>query len=189
MLRLPTPPASPSLLVLLLFLSACSLPAMQPGKPLESWQMNGKVAVRAGEESGTASLLWKQLDSRRYSAQLSGPMGQGTMRLYQDLDGVRLEQPGEEVIEAPDMDALFAAYELLPLPMDHLSYWLRGREHPGSAATANKDADGRLESLQQAGWTIDYLSYGKDRSLPKKIRMANDEVKATVIVRLWKTLP
>jgi len=51
------------------------------------------------------------------------------------------------------------------------------------------DAFGRLQTLSQQGWAIEYLNYVEHNglSLPSKIRIKNDHVRLKLIVKNWHT--
>ncbi|MBL0952679.1 MAG: outer membrane lipoprotein LolB, partial [Pseudomonas sp.] len=47
---------------------------------LDGWQINGKIGIRAPQDSGSATLFWLQRQDY-YDIRLSGPLGGGAARL------------------------------------------------------------------------------------------------------------
>ncbi|MGQ0587745.1 MAG: lipoprotein insertase outer membrane protein LolB [Gammaproteobacteria bacterium] len=76
-------------------------------------------------------------------------------------------------------------------PVSHLRYWVLGQPAPGSAAEFELDRDGRIASLEQDGWTLEFSEYQDAGALelPRKFEVANDELRLKVVVDAWSGLP
>lgn len=185
-------------LVLLGLLSACrtltpsglpvtELPANWPERraSLQGWQryaIEGRVAVQAGDDGFTAALRWAQAEERS-TLELQGPLGAGAVR----LDFSPLQAP---LATAAAREALEAQLGFT-LPIESLRYWLLGVPDPSLAFQEfGLEAAGRLGSLQQGGWRIDYPRYamvaGSRVELPETIEIRRDPVRLRLRIARWE---
>jgi outer membrane lipoprotein LolB len=76
-------------------------------------------------------------------------------------------------------------------PVSHLRYWVLGLPAPGSDAELELDELGRVVSLEQDDWTLEFDEYqhAGDVELPRKFEVANDDVRIKVVVDGWSDLP
>jgi len=178
-------------LTLALFLSACA--NLSPtGKPeptgtvqsrwedhqetlssITAWQLDARVAVKAGTEGGTVNLYWNERAKNNYQLELHGALGQGRTKIISTPEKVRLLTPeGPEWI-ASNAEDLLAEYTGWYLPIDNLYYWVRGLPAPESATTPKLNSAGRIERLVQDGWTVTYQEYMQVQGiwLPKRFTL------------------
>jgi outer membrane lipoprotein LolB len=144
-------------------------------QPVSHWDLRGRLAVRTDERGGQASLSWQRTDLR-HAIRLNGPLGRGVVRVTQDQDGARLEDADGRVYEAANAEQLLVFYTGWQLPIAHLDWWLRGLPVPGVAATRELDGAGRLKSLRQQGWALQYQEYIRaDRlDLPSRLTLVRE---------------
>lgn len=178
-------------LLLLALLGACAqLPQRTAGwQPPEwpAWSLRGRIAVHAGEQGWHASLNWRQ-SVTGYQLELSGPLGQGAVRLTGDAAGVTLERADGLRDWAEDADALLARNTGWTLPVSGLRYWVQGRAVPDRPADWERDSDGRPLRLRQDGWDIRYSSYQDQAGaapLAKRIDLERDGIRARLIIDAW----
>ncbi|MFP5505683.1 MAG: lipoprotein insertase outer membrane protein LolB [Gammaproteobacteria bacterium] len=151
------------------------------------WEMRGRIAVRAGEEGWHASLAWRQT-GEAFDLNLSGPLGQGALRLHGDAAGVTLERADGLRDRAADADSLLLRHTGWSLPVSGLRYWVQGLAAPGRPAEWERGADGRPLRLRQDGWDIRYVEYQQtpDRSpRPRRIELARDGLSARLLIDSW----
>ena len=57
------------------------------------------------------------------------------------------------------------------VPFDDMDWWVRGLPAPGAKAEQELDEDGRLKTLTQLGWEVEFLEYGRYGAyeLPSKL--------------------
>lgn len=178
--------------LLSLLFTACSQiptrPAADWAPPAwNAWELQGRIAVRAGEEGWHASLKWQQ-NGAGYQADLSGPLGQGALRLRGDDAGVTLERANGERDQSTDADALLARHTGWSLPVKGLRYWVLGLEAPGSAADWERDISGRPQILRQDGWVIRYTDFLEQPGLgqlPRRIDMERAGLNARLLIDSW----
>ncbi len=154
---------------------------------LESWTFNGRIAVRTTEGGDTASLRWQQ-QRDDISMTLAGPMGMKQTTLLREGGRLSLQQGDQTLPLLPGDDPLQREFGW-SLPLDYLPWWLRGLPAPGPSREAL--ANGRLSSLEQAGWRLDYADYQAvdGIQLPRIIRFERDEVSGKILLKNWSLAP
>lgn len=184
---------------LVIFLSGCASvapPAPNTNTPwqtreralstLNQWQLSGKIAVIAPQNSGSASVTWQQ-NAQQYNITLLAPLGAGGMTLTGNDHHITLKTTDGKVAEADSPEALLRDNGGLNIPVSSLRYWIRGLPAPGGNPQLHFDSFGRLSQIQQNGWNIDYLSYthayGLD--LPSRITITAAALKVKIIVYNW----
>lgn len=163
---------------------------------LTDWQLTGKLGVRVPNDSGSATLRWLN-SGKNYSIDLSGPFGQGRMLINGKPGRVSLQQAGEAPLTADSAAALIHQATGWTLPVEQLTYWVRGVPAPQRPVTwLQKNDAGLLSTLQQMGWEIHYSDYtdvpanGKRTlTLPGKIIATYKEIRLTLIIRQWQLNP
>lgn len=154
---------------------------------LENWTARGKIAVRSGQQSESASLAWKQRGSDT-RLQLAGPMGLQATEIHSDGQEL-LIQRGDELtrldISTPDAVRLHTGWDL---PLRALPFWLKGLPAPEPRASAVDVADELLQQLDQDGWIVRYERYQQfgDYLLPTRLSIERGDTRARVIIQDWK---
>lgn len=154
---------------------------------LETWQARGRIAVRTDSDGWSAGFDWRQA-STDYRIRLRGPFGQGALELEGDGRGVWLKRAGQPAVFSVDPEALLQAESGWQLPVDGLDHWLRGLPDSSGNAISRLDAAGRLASLQQHGWQIDYSTYRNygEYALPARLEMQRNGLRVKVIIDTWE---
>jgi outer membrane lipoprotein LolB len=188
--------------VLIVLLSACV--TVRPPQPLLTgaearatleaitrFRLEGRVAVSTGVDGFNASLNWTQ-DDRRTAVQLSGPLGAGAMRVSHDGVTLRIASSKGESLEGEAAVAVLEQRLGFTPPLVSLRYWLLALPDPASAALEQRDDNGQLTSLEQAGWLIEYEEYRAQRSsaggvmLPRRLRATRENLRLRVVVDNWR---
>lgn len=155
---------------------------------IEHWVCVGRVGVSDGEESLNAALRWTQ-SRDRYRIRLSGLFGQGLMEISGSGAGVTLRTAERGALTAASPETLLLEEFGWRLPVSGLRYWILGVAVPETAVTsAEVDALGRLEHLEQSGWRIRYLEYRRidGLDLPSRIELEHPQLSARIAVRSWQ---
>lgn len=177
----------------LALLAACA--GMEPVAPLEqvarlprdqiaTFQLEGRIAVRRGEENFSAQLDWQHTPTTDEIA-VSGPFGQGYAQLSANLSGARLITKDHKEIAAADLDALSGKIFGATLPVAGMAHWVLGRAASNGAVMVN--AQGRLAGLSEQGWAIEYQRYESDAAdaLPVLLRAVRDDVEVRLKIDVW----
>lgn len=192
------------LLLVAALLAACS--TQQPRLPadsswsrhstrladMQSWTLEGKLALRTDARSDSASLSWlQQGDSTRL--RLSGPMGLNATTIDSDGNLLTVRQ-GDETRHWDLADAAVLARETgWELPLKALPYWLKGLPAPFlDVQLLELDSDGTLlRGLRQDDWDIRYERYdsfgdaGDRLALPIRLSLQREATRVRLIIRDW----
>ncbi|MGY4490625.1 lipoprotein insertase outer membrane protein LolB [Pseudomonas sp. TE3610] len=154
---------------------------------LDGWQIDGKVGIRAPKDSGSGTLFWLQRQDY-YDIRLSGPLGRGAARLTGRPGQVVLEVANQGRYEATTPEQLLGEQLGWDLPVSHLVWWVRGLPAPDTKSKLTLDGDSRLASLQQDGWSVEYLSYTEQNgyTLPDRIKLHGRDLDVTLVVKSWQ---
>lgn len=191
------------LLILLVFLVACSEAPVRPDRgidldlqnqreQIQSWKLNGRLSITSEKESGTVTFRWSQ-DDEAYLMSFIAPLGQGTFALRGgEEDGVYLLTAKNQILHADNAETLLQQTVGWHVPVGGFRYWVRGLPEPGvDMVNQQVDEHGRVTEMQQADWNISIKRYmdvdGLD--LPAKIFMHNDHVKLKLIIQTWDRNP
>jgi len=73
------------------------------------------------------------------------------------------------------------------IPVTSLRFWALGIPDPASAAETEFGDQGRLLSLQQRGWRVDFTQYreGGGQMLPRRLSAVNEDVKVRLVIDNW----
>lgn len=193
------------LLATVLLLSACSrqparLTADRPADwdlrqkaltALDTWDLNGRIAVTLEKNGGSASLVWQQR-ADTYSIQLFGPFGKGAVKLQGGPEGVSMEDDEGRTTRAADPETLLLQHLGWQVPVSGLKHWIKGSPAPDIALdNLLLDEQGRIGELAQGGWRISYSHYREIDAfaLPTRLRLINRELKVKLLIKHWELYP
>lgn len=153
---------------------------------LTSFQINGRISVRHGNEGFSGNLTWRHANAEDEFVILT-PLGQGVARIIKNAAGVTLETPEQAMVHAPDAESLTQSTLGFVLPLSGLPHWVQAQAI-GPEAQPRHNPDGTLDQLSEQGWRINYLAYRAvgTLQLPDKVFMENAEVKLRLIVDEWQ---
>jgi outer membrane lipoprotein LolB len=139
---------------------------------LDSWELRGRLALRAGDEGGHASVNWVH-ERATDRIDLAGPFGGGRVRVTRDAGGASLRDANGKLYLDVSMQELVARNTGWMLPLEGMNYWVLGVPQPGAPARETLDEFGRLKALAQLGWEINFLEYNEQGAveLPRRIFM------------------
>jgi outer membrane lipoprotein LolB len=155
---------------------------------LESWSLDGRIAVAAGDDGFSGGFDWVQ-SGERADISVQGPMGGAAFEIHVEGDQLTLEGRGETYTN--DEARAFIGDRFgngNMLPVGEMRYWLIGAPAPGSAHREVMGEDRRLASLEQAGWQVHYSRYESmgGIELPARIEMTTEGLRLRVVVADWR---
>ena len=195
-------PAGAVAAALCVLLAGCSVLEMKKKQASElAWEARrarlsqiDRFALQARVSSGglfgvKGNLSWKQ-QRDDFQMRVAGPFGVGAATITGTGRQVEIRSAkGVFTTRNPEQDL----HDRLgwTFPVSHLRYWALGLPAPGSDAAMELDEGGRITSLEQDDWTLEYDEYqdAGELELPRKFAVANDEVKIKVVVDEWSDLP
>ena len=177
---------------LAVLLTACATPRapVQVPAPVITqdtpWALQGRIAIKAGENSQSGQLQWQHRPGHE-SLLLLSPLGQGVARIVSDTDGVTLEIPNKPVRRAPDAESLTREALGVALPLSGLSHWILARPDPLRPQEQTLDAAGRVAQIRQDGWVIDYPQYMSDTDArPRKLNITRNDLEIRLVIDKWE---
>ncbi len=156
-------------------------------KHLNAWSITGAVAAKNKRKTWTASLTWNQQGPSRYQVRLFGPLGSGTVLV--EKKGARISyHDGTKHLTTTNVDELLYKETGVRIPLHNLYYWVRGIKAPMAVTSSQHDAEGRLTTLTQAGYTIQYENYQSVNGfmLPTKLRVNGPGGSLKLVIKQWK---
>jgi outer membrane biogenesis lipoprotein LolB len=123
-------------------LTACSALAPRPlPTPDEGFVVSGRLAIRAGDDGFSSNFIWEHA-ADDFAIELWGPLGQGRSRLDGHDGRVTLHAADGSVHHEPDTEAAVRRWLGIDLPVDALTFWIKGERSPD--APARRQAQTRL---------------------------------------------
>ena len=177
---------------LAVLLTACATPRAPVQAPpalglaqTTPWELQGRIAIKAGENSQSGQLRWQHRQDQDTLMVLT-PLGQGVARIVRDASGVTLEIPNQPVRRAADAESLTREAMGVALPLSGLRHWILVHPDPLRPFEQTRDANGRVAQIRQDGWIIDYAQYMSDTDpRPRKINVARDNLEIRLVVDTW----
>jgi outer membrane lipoprotein LolB len=165
------------------FAAGCAqLERVSTEKP--EYELSARLAARYRDEAFSGNLAWRH---GRSSDELliTSPLGAGVARIVRDGDSVVLTTSEPRDYRAADAETLTEQVLGFRLPLAGLADWVRGRPS-GQLPVARKEnnAEGKLQTLEQGGWKIEYLEYRAD--LPSRLRLSYPGIELRLAISEWK---
>jgi outer membrane lipoprotein LolB len=150
------------------------------------WNLVGRLAVSNSEDGGSGNFKWKK-NKGDSQMDFHGALGRGAWRLDADEEGAELKLADGAIHRADSIDQLVRIQLGWEIPVDKLSWWVRGLAAPGEYQEWVIDEDGNLSELLQNGWTIEYGRYRSFEgiSLPVKLVARQADWKVKLAVSDW----
>jgi outer membrane lipoprotein LolB len=179
--------------LLAVLLPACSsLPRSETGQALtaaelESFRLSGRMNLRVDKDSLPGRVRWSHAPARD-ELWFYSPVGAAVAHLVQDEQGALLVDSKGKEYRADSLHELALDVLGWDLPLDGLPYWVRGLPWPGAQANqAQRDDQGRLTRLEQAGWEVSYLAWAGNgtRALPAKLDLEGERLRLRLVIERW----
>lgn len=171
------------LCVVLVLIAGCAQLQTKVPQDVE-FDLSGRLAARYGKDGFTGNIAWRHARSADEML-ITSTLGAGVARIVRDGDSVVLTTAEPREYRARDAEALTEEVLGFRLPLAGLADWVRGRPSNEAQAKAERDAEGRLRSLEERGWKIDYQEYaGK---LPSRMRLTYPDIELRLAISEWKS--
>jgi outer membrane lipoprotein LolB len=153
---------------------------------LAGYGFRGQLAASTGEQGFSAALDWRQLAGEA-QAQLRGPLGMGSAQLAFGAAGLRYTGNDGQSLAGDAAELALARLLGFAPPLASLRYWLLGVPDPGAPAQERGDASGRMATLMQSGWQVDYADYQPAGSvaLPGRITLQRGRLRLKLRITQW----
>jgi outer membrane lipoprotein LolB len=153
---------------------------------IADWTLTGKLGLRSPNKNGSARLTWQQQD-QNYRIDFTDPLGSNALQLAGNPDYTTIRVPNQKPVTTAEPEALLFGNIGWTIPISELPHWILGSPAPDIPAVYNLDTEGRLASLSQSGWHLEFLSYQQVGQLwlPKKISIEQDDIKLKFVISQW----
>jgi len=158
---------------------------------MSAFTLEGRVAVRAGDEGWQASVRWRQRDDIS-EVRLAGPFGAGALQLRFDGQTLSLTTSRGQTLSGDEATATLRQQLGFDPPIAELRHWLLADAAPVDAAQIETGPNGRPATLQQQQWQIafeDYRAQPLQRSavqMPRRLIATRGDVRLRLVVDRWK---
>jgi outer membrane lipoprotein LolB len=202
---------------LLLLVSACSnLPVVPVTKKSEQnwqlhqqqlaqidhWEIHARAAILVntanldGDKVYPVGISWSRQQAQ-FSMIIEAPFGQGVIRIKSnpstDTDKrFKLTLADGKYRLGPTPEALLTELLGWAIPVSGLKSWVKGSPQPETDYTYELYGEGRLKSMRQDGWLINYLAYFPSEEqtlpLPKRIYLKHKNLGIKIVIERWAQL-
>lgn len=163
---------------------------------IDAWEINARTAIFVKDEVNQIGISWVR-DRDRFVVMIQAPFGQGVFRVESnattDLSAaIKLSMPDGQIYYGQTAESLLSRLFGWSMPLSSLKSWIKGLPQQAETYTYDLYADGRLKSLQQDGWSINYLDYfteeGAEQGLPKKMYLKHKDLALKIVIDRWYPL-
>ncbi len=158
---------------------------------IQHFSLKGRIGIQTEGKGFSGSLHWQHHTTDDDIA-LYSPLGGQVASIKKSVEQITLEDTNGNSLSAVDAETLTQTALGWQLPLAGLTDWSLGR--PSGNAQQNStlqnstwDERGRLTTLQQDGWKIEYQNYSEQNGyfLPSKIFLKSDKVNLKLLVETW----
>ncbi|WP_394174716.1 lipoprotein insertase outer membrane protein LolB [Thalassotalea litorea] len=185
-------------------LSACAL-FSQPPEPqsvaaqklrqqqmteISEWLVKGKIAFMQGSERKSANLYWRH-DQDQVMLNLTTFLGVNVLTLSSIDSGYELKIDGKRYT-GEQLQPLLAGISGIQLPVDDLTYWIKGaKAKPQDALFFNSEngLPARIQARRDNQlWQIDYQAFTKvdDHYMPSKLTLKHGQLTIKLAISDWQ---
>lgn len=153
---------------------------------INQFEIKGRMGVIVIDKGFSGRIHWQHQQSND-QVEVFSPLGNKVASIDKSPDRVTLTESDGKVFEAQDVERLTETTLGWRLPLDGLSFWALGKPASSQVENAVWDEFGRLLSLKQDGWDIQYSKYSDSAgySLPKLIKLRNEKIRLKLLVEEW----
>ena len=163
---------------------------------INSWEIHARAAIFVEQEVYQVGINWqRELDL--FVIVIEAPFGQGVFRIESNQSGdgrpsIKLSLPDEQVFYDESAEALLVKFFGWPIPVSGLKSWIKGLPLRDTEYDFDLQADGRLKSLRQDGWLINYLEYftgdHMSKGLPRKMYLKHANLALKIVIDRWQQI-
>jgi len=151
------------------------------------FELAGRLAVRYREEASTGNVAWRHSVGGD-EVLITTPVGSAVARIVREGDKVVLTTTDGTEHRAADVETLTERILGFRLPLAGLADWVRGRAQTGVPAEEERDGAGRMQSLRQSGWIIEYQVWQSDGK-PSRLRLTYPGLDLRLAIHEWTPQP
>ena len=150
---------------------------------IESFNIKGRIGVQAENKGFSGGLNWLHFKTKD-SIALYSPLGGQVASIEKTPENVTLTDLQGNTVTADSAEMLTQTTLGWQLPLAGLADWSLGRPTQSPITTSTWDEMGRLLTLEQDGWRIEYANYAEfaGKQLPNKVNLYSQQVNIKLII-------
>lgn len=159
---------------------------------ISSWDLHGRAAIFVDDEIHNVGLNW-QHSVEEFLMILEAPFGQGVFRIESSRETefpVKLSLPDGQLVYAETAEAALERVVGWSIPVSGLESWIKGLPQKNISFSQDLNDDGRLKSLLQNDWRINYLDYFEfehpAKGLPRKMYLKHNKLALKIVIERWQ---
>jgi outer membrane lipoprotein LolB len=161
---------------------------------IDEWEIHARIAILLEDKVYPLVINWVRQQERSLMI-MEAPFGQGVIRLQSNTSTNKNEQFKLTLVDGrvhlgPTPEVLLFNLLGWSIPVSGLKSWIKGL--PQSNVDSNYEiyGSGRLKSLQQNGWLINYLDYFSEQEqpqqLPKRLYLKHKNMGIKMAIERWE---
>ncbi|MDC9724599.1 MAG: lipoprotein insertase outer membrane protein LolB [Gammaproteobacteria bacterium] len=157
---------------------------------LEQWKIKGRTVITQDKEAWNVGLRWQE-DRGNYQIKLEGPFSQGGVTLEGKKGHVVLTTADGKKLSATNPEALLMEAAGWNLPVSALRDWVKGIPYRKETfESVNYDDKGRITTLVQQGWNVEFLRYVPfgSHSMPSKVFIKHPDLSLRLVITSWNDI-
>lgn len=153
---------------------------------IKTWNLEGRIAVKAGNEGWNANLSWAHEDGQDRLL-IAGPFSQGAVSIIVQRELVYINEGNGAVTRSHDPDKLLKQKLGFTVPLHSLRYWVLGLPAPETEYQAKLNDRGGLKGFIQQSWALDFEKFEPigNYVMPQKITIQGNDVRLKLVVDEW----
>lgn len=152
--------------------------------PDSQWTMQGKISYRDERQAAIVNIRWRQLSANHTSIRVFNSIGGDIVRINQQSGETKLRMRGKDIVNPEDIATLVNDEIGYYVPLEQLTFWIKGQAWPDSEYMAVYDATNSMVlHLQQDGWQIDYRKF--EKNVARHITAIRQPYVITLVIPSW----
>jgi len=150
---------------------------------IQTFNIKGRIGVQAEKKGFSGGLNWQHF-STKDSIALYSPLGGQVASIEKTPENVTLTDQKGNSVSAQTAEMLTQTTLGWQLPLAGLADWSLGRPTQSAITASTWDEAGRLLTLEQDGWHIEYADYAtfEGKQLPNKVSLFSPKVNIKLII-------
>ncbi len=150
------------------------------------WSISGRVGLSDGERGGSLAFAWVA-DGATHRIDLRTGAGGQRWRLDYSPEHAVLVGSGVDQLSGPDPDPLVEQAVGWPIPVDALSWWIRGLVPPNRGRLWFAE-DGSLAAASDPPWQLDYQRFTEisNHYFPTRLDARSGPYEVRIVIRDWR---
>lgn len=154
---------------------------------IDSFVLRGRIGVLTETKGFSGAMRWHHHENGD-DIDFYSPLGTQLGHISNDAEGVTLTTSEQKTVRADSVETLTEQTIGWRLPLAGLNDWALGRPTTSAIEAQHWDESGRLATLRQDGWDIEFSQYRDQdgKSLPGKIVLKSPKLDIKLVVENWQ---